>query len=406
MATIHIKNFGPISDSGVITLNIVTLLIGRQGAGKSTFMKILCFCRWIEKRIMTSDEDIVALYTHNNRFIKEMMAFDRFNDMYFSDGSCIHYVGDTIDLLYEGKNADVSITIKEDFTKKRYNTKLCFIPSERNLVSVINNVDKTYRASARDMLFNFIFEWDEARENYTQEKPLRLSASSDIEYVYDNGIDRLQLIKENQSFSPYFASSGVQSVLPIDVMVDYICGLAGKTVSITKHELTNTLLEILQNGGENVDASTREKLSGILKNSLAYQSVQLFIEEPEQNLYPSSQRTLIFRIISSLREAISASTRESMVVMTTHSPYILSVLNVLIRAAELDKKKPAYGSEVLDEGFILPPEDYSAYYIKDDGSFENVINEELPMISGDELDGVSDWVDDKIAEINSLLYGE
>ena len=28
------------------------------------------------------------------------------------------------------------------------------------------------------------------------------------------------------------------------------------------------------------------------------------------------------------------------------------------------------------------------------------------MISGNELDRVSDWVDDKIARINAVLYGE
>ena len=28
------------------------LLIGEQSTGKSTFMKILCFCCWLEKQVM------------------------------------------------------------------------------------------------------------------------------------------------------------------------------------------------------------------------------------------------------------------------------------------------------------------------------------------------------------------
>lgn len=50
MASLHIKNFGPISDSTKIELTSLTVLVGRQSSGKSTFMKVLCFCRWIEKR--------------------------------------------------------------------------------------------------------------------------------------------------------------------------------------------------------------------------------------------------------------------------------------------------------------------------------------------------------------------
>ena len=37
-------------DSTKIEMTPLMLLIGRQSAGKSTFMKVLCFCRWIEKK--------------------------------------------------------------------------------------------------------------------------------------------------------------------------------------------------------------------------------------------------------------------------------------------------------------------------------------------------------------------
>ena len=52
MATIQIKNIGPITDTGIIPLTSVMLVIGKQSSGKSTFLKILCFCRWMEKLIM------------------------------------------------------------------------------------------------------------------------------------------------------------------------------------------------------------------------------------------------------------------------------------------------------------------------------------------------------------------
>ena len=39
------------------------LLIGEQSTGKSTFMKILCFCCWLEKQVMIGGEGIVSKYT-------------------------------------------------------------------------------------------------------------------------------------------------------------------------------------------------------------------------------------------------------------------------------------------------------------------------------------------------------
>ena len=50
MVSLRIKCFGPIMDSTKIEMTPLMLLIGRQSAGKSTFMKVLCFCRWIEKK--------------------------------------------------------------------------------------------------------------------------------------------------------------------------------------------------------------------------------------------------------------------------------------------------------------------------------------------------------------------
>ena len=64
MASLHIKHFGPIEDSTRIEFTPLMVLIGRQSSGKSTFMKVLCFCRWIEKRIMVSTDDIINQYTH------------------------------------------------------------------------------------------------------------------------------------------------------------------------------------------------------------------------------------------------------------------------------------------------------------------------------------------------------
>lgn len=402
MATIQIKNIGPITDTGIIPLTSVMLVIGKQSSGKSTFLKILCFCRWMEKLIMVSDEEAISQYTHNLKFLKSMKQFHRFNDSYFSSASSIRYEGDTITITMENILSDVKILRKPEFETVRYNTKLSFIPSERNLVSVIRNIDQSYRSAESDVLFNYIFEWGEAKDSYTAEHPKRLSFTDNIEYINDGGNDLVRLINENKMIPAYYASSGVQSAMPLDVMVDYFTGLVGKNASVSKHDLANTLARYLGKDKE----LTNEMLKSI-SNKMKYQSVQLFIEEPEQNLYPDSQRNLTINLVCALKQAMPKGRGDSMLVMTTHSPYILSTLNVLIAEAYAMDAKPKSDKlrNIVNKECLFPLSAYSAYYIQEDGKFADIIDKNITMISGNELDGVSDWVDDKIARINAVLYG-
>lgn len=385
MASLHIKNFGPISDSTKIELTSLTVLVGRQSSGKSTFMKVLCFCRWIEKKIMSSTDDIVSLYTHHNRFINDLKLFYRLNDEYFKAGTELKYDGDTVSIVYMGPTGNAKITRKEAFLEKRYNSKLCYIPAERNLVSAIQNVDKTYRATGKDVLFNFIYEWDEAKGPYTDEHPFKLAATGGFSYVNKSGADVL-LSEDGIETPAFYASSGMQSVMPMDVMVNYITGCVGENASLSMHERNEI------NKTDNGHAHRR----------LVYQSAQLFIEEPEQNLYPESQRLVTMSIVRSLKKALKNSSEQNVVFVTTHSPYVLSVINVLLAAAIVTEK--GLEQDVIDEDCILPSSFISGYFIDEKGIFRNILDAEIPMLSGNDLNGVSDWVDDSICKLNEKLF--
>ena len=385
MASLHIKNFGPILDSTKIELTPLMVFIGRQSSGKNTFMKLLCFCRWVEKKIMASTDDIVSQYTHYNRFIKDLKSFHRLNDEYFKADTELKYDGDVIRIEYTGINGNAKIVRKKSFAEKRYNSKLCYIPAERNLVSAIQNVDKTYKATGRDVLFNFIYEWDEAKEPYTNEHPFKLAATGDFSYVNKFGADIL--VREDGSETPaFYASSGMQSVMPMDVMVNYITDCVGKNASLSMRE-RNEISET-----DNDYANRR----------LFYQSAQLFIEEPEQNLYPESQKLVVMSIVRSLKKALENGSEQSLALVTTHSPYIMSVVNVLLVAAMVTEK--GLKQEVIDGDYVLPSSSISGYFIDENGIFQNILDAEVPMLSGNDLDGVSDWVDDSISKLNEALF--
>ena len=385
MASLHIKNFGPILDSTKIELTSLIVLNGHQSSGKSTFMKVLCFCRWVEKRIMVSTDDIVSQYTHYNRFIKDLKLFYRLNDEYFKVNTELRYDGDAISIEYTGINSNAKITRKKSFAEKRYNSKLCYIPAERNLVSAIQNIDKTYKATGKDVLFNFIYEWYEAREPYTNEHPFKLAVTGGFSYVNKFGAD--VLVREDGSETPaFYASSGMQSVMPMDVMVDYITGCVGKEASLSmreRNEISKT---------DNDYANLR----------LFYQSAQLFIEEPEQNLFPESQKLVIMSIARSLKKALENGSEQSLALVTTHSPYIMSVVNVLLAAAMVIEK--GFKQDVIEGDCILSSSSISGYFIDEKGIFQDILDVEVPMLIGNSLDGVSDWVDSSISKLNEILF--
>lgn len=385
MASLHIKNFGPIADSTKIELTSLMVIIGRQSAGKSAFMKVLCFCRWIEKKIMVSTDDIVNQYTHYNRFVKELKQFHRLNDEYFSENTELMYDGDSIKIEYRGANRNAKIERKKLFAEKRFNTKLSYIPAERNLVSAIQNVDKTYKATERDVLFGFIYEWDEAKIPYTGEHPFKLAATGGFSYVNKSGTD--VLLREDGAETPaFYASSGMQSVMPMDVMAHYITGCVGQNAPLSMYD---------RNEISKAD-------NGLAYRRLVYQSAQLFIEEPEQNLYPESQKLVVLSLARSLKKAMSNGSENSMAVITTHSPYVMSVVNVLLKAALVDEK--GLEQSVIDKDCIIPSKSISGYYIDEDGVFKNILDTGIPMLSGNELDGVSDWVDESISILNKVMF--
>ena len=391
MATILIKNVGPLKDTGEIALNKLLLIIGRQSSGKRTFIKVLCHCRWVEKTLMVDDDASAKDYGKDQEFLKSLMTFHRFNPDFFSPDSYIKYEGDYITIEQSGDDSDAIITRKKGFGERRYNTKLCFIPSERNLISAVKNLDKAYKATELDVLLNYLLEWDEVKEFYGTKNPLRLSVARNIQYYNDGGADFIILSQNGKKMPVFYASSGVQSAMPIEVMIDRYSAFVGEKASISKHDW------------KHINDDTRKAY---------YQSVQFFIEEPEQNLYPMSQKDLMLNIV---RHVVSANRNEkgnfdSHVVITTHSPYILSVLNELMAEARLydyhlDGHFTPGVEDFVNYDCYMSAANYSAYYINDNGLFENLIDAELPMISGLELDSVSDWVEERISKVNEFIYG-
>ncbi len=405
MASIHVKNIGPLKDTGVVNLKTVNLFIGKQSTGKSTLLKILSHCRWIEKLLCIGKQrngrGVKYAYTHHYRFIQELIKFYRFDSKFFNQESEIKYIGDAYCIEFKG-GLKSNAKIEPIPGAAPYNAKLSFIPSERNLISAIKNIESWYRPKDFDVLFNFIFEWDEIRETYTRENALQLVVTPQLEYFYDkNKGEVLRMIDKQKEFSPFYASSGVQSALPLEVMVNSLVQMVGSKANLSKTDLMNIVADLLQEDS----AFNKDSIeSRVAKNLLTYKGAVFFIEEPEQNLFPESQAQLLYHMVAAIKQANEKSEEgHSMISIATHSPYILSALNVLMAASEAYEINEAETIDVISEKYILPKGSIGAYYITENGTVENAIDSDIYMVNGTYIDGVSELVEDRIDKLNDII---
>ena len=409
MRKIQIKNIGPLEDSGVIFIKPVMLIIGKQSTGKSTFMKVLCFCEWLEKTIMTGDQDVVNKYTHNGMFVKNLSKFFRLGDSFFSEKSEIHYKGDCISIDLDRKASNVKITKVADFDKCRFNEKLCFLPAERNLVYASKNIRKDFSSDRYDMLFNYIFEYgdEEGIHYFTKDNPLVMPFDSETRYYYDNTkqISVVEVGHKAIPIQPMFTSSGIQSSLPMLLMIFGALRKAGTKKSVSPDEISNTITRIVMDdsSGDINEIHVKDTVLQLVSNFITYRRSRIFIEEPEENLFPESQYDLILAIIKALKEANNRTEEDNYVMMTTHSPYILSSVNLLLKnAVALGSLTGKEG--MLGEEYVLPVNKFGAYCL-DHGTMIDILDKESGFIDGEYLDTISQEINRKATQINEAIYG-
>ena len=387
MVYLRIKNIGPLTDTGVIPITNIMLIIGEQSTGKSTFMKILSFCRWIEKNVMLGKyEEIVK----KGEFIRQLKEFHKLSEEYFKVGEpYVEYHSDIVSIIHKGIGTKTQVSKTEK--DKRHNTKISYIPAERNLLSVIPNLDNKYKASSYDSMFNCAMEFSEANSVFTKKNPLKLAFADDMEYYHDGFNDYVKLQKSNTALLLEHTSSGIQSTVPVSVLVHYLCYITGEPSRRTP----SMVKEDSKQGFNQENASNRLNY---------YNYPQLYIEEPEQHLYPTSQARLLRDIISQFTFAMNKTGYPGYVVMTSHSPYILTQLNVLLKARKAFHKDKKETLKYIPQECILPLKYYSSYFVTQDGRMENMMDNETRLIKGEYLDAVSEITETELNQLNNIIY--
>jgi predicted ATPase len=341
MTTITIKNIGPIKDV-TLDLNKVNIIMGPQSSGKSTIAKIISYCQWVEKRYILDGE-------FNYVFSEKFMDFHRISEVYFNADSLIWYKSNVIEITYSGNKNKQKIK-KINRGIEFINHKNIYIPAERNFVSVIPNLGKYI--GKNDNIMNFLYDWYEVKEKYVKENKFSiLNLGISYYHIKITDSDVLILNEEKKELLLNNASSGLQSVLPMLILIDYLTqGLFSEKTpdSFDEKKETEEMINIFSKyfikdvmkkiGSDNnnnkilVQYEKEKKVSlsfneidKIIKlvQSREYNYSQFIIEEPEQNLFPEAQRDLVFYLLN----RINNDERDHKLLITTHSPYVLYALN-------------------------------------------------------------------------------
>ena len=387
MKSITIKNIGPISNV-VLKLNKINVLMGPQSSGKSTIAKIISYCQWVEKRYILDDDFDYKVST-------QLLEFHRISKNSFTDNSYIEYETDSIKISYKGDELEESIELKKTSIKFKKGKNI-YIPSERNFVSVIPNLSK-YKET-NDNIMSFVYDWYNAKWKFSNNNSLPI-LNLGINFYNDEEKDKdvLVLEKNQNEILLREGSSGLQSITPLVLIIEYLTENfyeENKPESVDeldsiKSFVSRNLLDILTTkrqkeivqkakNKEQISLSKSEisKLAELMVSRINYSKTNFIIEEPEQNLFPETQRDLIYFIFNKLN-----SKRDHSLLLTTHSPYILYSINNCLLGYTIKNKMPKNEQkELLSHNSWVNPNLVSIWQVKD-GEVHSVIDERTKTVT-------------------------
>ena len=339
MKRLRLRNLGPLSEVD-IDLGRVNLIVGLQSSGKSCVLKTACYCSWVEKRIQLAQSD--EEFRKGTSFLDILTEYHKMKDYVWPD-TFIEYESSFMMFSYDHMNQRFTFQWKShrwDFRRP----KISYIPSDRNLVASIPQWSKL--PLEYDNLLDFMNDWDNARK---QSKQVDNLLDLGLSYRYDSlsGSDSI-VLPSGKPIRLSDSSSGVQSLVPLFVHLNYLFGKEAKKQSDYKQtyeqkEESKRLLKLLADhlkAREDYDEITQpmsvihidgmffffnaaqgsNKFEKMVARYLQTDHNELFLEEPEDNLFPPTQ----CQLVDWLLDKVSGSHKKEMLFVATHSPYVLN----------------------------------------------------------------------------------
>lgn len=375
MQKVIIKNLGPIKDCE-IDIKPFTVLIGDSGVGKSIILRTISMLRWVYKKMQYkvilkhSKAKTDALRFRLDGLLKNSMLED-----FFTKDTYVELLEDDVSIIVirDGKLTPQYKHIKRN---SLLIGKILFLNDIRSSLPEILSSPSGKRARfsyyTSDMIDNLLESLDFFK--MYQLKTAQLSVSSKKKVAYK----QIYVSKDGKEIKFENASSGEKNL----TILELICSYFSDHYDFSEG-FTSTLTDLVINGAifENLG-----RLQDYLKNKEKEFFMNIFIEEPEINLFPEKQKQVTYFLTS-----LQKMKNRPDIIMSTHSPYILTSINNLLLASQLikqDKNLKEKVGETIRDDFLLDVSHLEAYLISD-GAAKSIIDTEAGLINADEIDGVS-----------------
>ncbi|MFM9949740.1 MAG: AAA family ATPase [Saprospiraceae bacterium] len=464
MQKIVIRNFGAIQEADIDIKKIV-VLIGEQASGKSTIAKLIYFFKALSDRVF----DRFYKSSTSAFSIAEHLIFPTRDEFYNLFGSTRHLANFEITYFYNieesrfikltlGDRKELLVTLSPDFINQTMMRAL------RNGKDQLNHIDGRLQntrdsreqiALTEDKLqqiqnisiqINDAFANDQDFHHYIiAGRESTVSYQSTFESYMEKTL--MEVLDDNRKKTDTDRAQTVDEILMLDFLrevqrirgvfrkhggsfhslasffsehndrVSFMSGSAfqlilnnAELILKGKYEIDQWGEKIRHSSTEYVhlkDASSGQKesiriLQHILIGVLENQKFFRVIEEPEAHLFPVAQKALIELLVLMVNYL-----PENQLVITTHSPYVLTVINNLLFASRVLTKNPSVEAEIISvvkKDFFITPDLFSAYslgnsFMPESQPCENIFNEKTGVIKQNYLDVVSEMLG---ADFNQL----
>ncbi|MFN0035836.1 MAG: AAA family ATPase [Saprospiraceae bacterium] len=440
-----------------IELRRFLLLIGEQASGKSTIAKLIYFFQTLpdaiyESIVSANGKDVVNLKTSIGKKFSELFggATSGYSGQVKPDGriyEIIFQYSDSHSLRIFATFAWIKYEIEEelenglDLAIEKYKSSIKLRQEKvdeinarqtlRNELDILfnrENNEHSYLIAGRSTTTAFpeIFErvveseleklLEEAVKEQDFEARLRLGSERLLyEFVQWSRDVRIFFSRNGETFSKVARSLGNHQVALSKLSTIATTVLKGEYESSQSPSIGEQIKVKSLRGGyvwiKMKDASSGQQevlriLQGILLAIGLKNRREFFvIEEPEAHLYPLAQKEVV-NAFAVFLNAIP----QGRVVMTTHSPYILACVNILLLAHFVSQERGGNGIEreiseaAVPREFWLNSADFTAYAIGHPGEYcRNIKDDVTGLVAENYLDSISEVLGMQYRQLYDLL---
>jgi len=356
-----VKDFGPLRNVA-LELKQIIIFIGPQSSGKSTIAKLVEIFRNPQFLVSLKKEEGTTMKTGNTLKFFE----DHKLSSFFGPQTEIEYISDEYSFSYS--NGELKMFLLRETLDNPNLQKICggnmefiikppiYIPSERSFVSMASAApwslwNNDFPIAKNILSFAAVFEQARSKLQHIQIDFLN------VVYKYENNQDKV-LLDSEKSIKLTESASGLQTAIPLIAVIE-----------------------------ANYDGVPRT----------------FVIEEPELNLFPVTQRDLVYYLIA--KATFTHENQEvNELVITTHSPYILAAINLCLFAQRVAQKRPDKIEEIqviVPQFSWLNPNQFCAYYVGE-GTAKTIFNPKTGMISESILDEASEMIGSDFDELMEI----